>query len=152
MGALWTNIIDIAVGVMLLISQARGWYGLWNTTNINLSIPYTSISASLNILLTIMIVIRLVLLDRKVRAATGSSTGTSRLCKTIATALIESSALYAASSLLMIGLWAVGSSTTYAFLPALCEVQVCDFPQLRSSGRLFKVTTDRIGHRSTAHY
>ena len=119
------------MGIMILISQARGWDGYW-PTNVNLSIPYTSISVSLNIILTLIIVIRLMLHGRNIRAATGSPAGAGGLYKAVATMLIESCALYAVNSLLLIGLWAADSAATGIFLPTLCEIQVRAFLQPRS--------------------
>ena len=89
-----------------------------------------------------MIVIRLVMCGKNVRAATGSPAGSSGLYKSIATMLIESSALFAVSSLLVIGLWASQSSVTYVFSPILSETQVRAFPQLPSMGGLSNVATD----------
>lgn len=140
------------MGVMILISQARGWDGAWPTTDVNLSIPYTSISVSLNIILTLMIVIRLVLHGRNIRAATGSTAGIGGLYKNVATMLIESSALYAVNSLLLIGLWAAGNAISNIFLPTLCEIQVCILLWLRSSGGQTKLTTDWTGHRPAAYH
>ena len=99
------------------------------------TLPYISISLSLNILLTLMIVVRLVLHGRNVRAATGSPVGISGLYKTIATMLIESSALFAVSSVLVIGVMAVDSPLTNTFSPALAETQA-RASTVRVSGRV----------------
>jgi len=108
---------------MVLASKSCGW------GNANFTLPYLSVSVSLNVLLTLMIVIRLVLHERNIRAALGYSTGTSRLYKTVATMLIESSALYAVSSLLLIGLWAAGNGASGIFLPILSQNQVGLLPR-----------------------
>ena len=92
-------------------------------------VPYLLIAVSLNVLLTLMIVIRLVLHGRNVRAATGSVAGISGLYQTIATMFIESSALYAVSSLPVIGLLVARNYVSEAFLPILGETQVCTLPQ-----------------------
>jgi len=99
------------------------------------TLPYILISLSLNILLTLMIIVRLILHSRNVRAATGSPVGISGLYKTIATMLIESSALFAVSSVLVIGVMAVDSPLTnpesinqvttsalYLFVPTIAAV------------------------------
>ena len=95
-------------------------------------IPYFSISVSLNVTLTLMIVVRLVLHGRNVRAATGSWTGIGGLYKTIATMLIESCALFAVSSLFAIGLLAAKSEVAYLAIPILTEIQVRAFPHPQS--------------------
>jgi hypothetical protein len=89
--------------------------------------PYTayiSLSLSLNVLLTFMVVARLVLYSWNVRAATGSPTGTSGVYKSVATMLIESSALFAVSSLLVIVLWAIDHPVVYVFTHILAQTQV----------------------------
>jgi hypothetical protein len=96
----------------------------WGTGDINLGLAYYSISVSLNVILTLMIVTRLVLHSRNVRKAMGAETGTTGLYKTIVTMLIESSALYAASFLLYIGPWGANSNVVNIFFPILAGTQV----------------------------
>ena len=86
-------------------------------------LPYFSISLSLNILLTLMIVIRLILHARKAHTALGV-TGIGGLCKAIVTMLVESSTLYAVSSLLVLGPLSAGSAVVVTFFPILSETQV----------------------------
>ena len=125
------------MGIVVLASQACGW------GDVRLILPHLSVSVLLNVLLTLMIVIRLVLHDRDVRAAIGSPTGMSRLYKTIVTMLIESCALYAVISLLLIGLWAAGNAASGIFLPLISVIQVSFVPQSQSPERLTDVTAAR---------
>ena len=102
-------------------------------------IAYVSISVSLNVLLTLMIVIRLILHARKVRNAIGSLAGISRLCKTISTMFVESCALFTVGSILVIGalatylynwdlgIYIVGEIIMELSLPILAEIQVRAF-------------------------
>jgi len=104
------------------------------------SVPYLSISVSLNALLTMMIVIRLILHGRRIRTAIGPAVGISGLYKTVSTMLVESCALFAVSSLVVIGALATyedswnpsiyfpGSYTVDIFFPILAETQVRTFP------------------------
>ena len=94
------------------------------------NLAFYSISLSLNIILTLMIVIRLVLCGRNMFAVPGSPSGLGRLYKAIATMLIESCALFAVSSLLLIVPWAVSSPVTFLFSPIFAEIQVRAFPQV----------------------
>ena len=107
-----------------------GTAGVYQTTQLLSShwaiLPYFSISLSLNVLLTLMIVIRLVLYTRDIRSVTGEA-GIGGLCKTIVTILIESCALYTVSSLLIIGPWAARNYVVEAFFPILAEAQVRAF-------------------------
>ena len=122
------NFGNVATGIMVTYQMAQPSSSAWATILLNFSIPDISISVSLNVLLTLMIVIRLVLHSRSIRTATGSSPGISGLYTTIATMLVESSTLYAVTSLLLIGLWAAGNRAAGAVLVILAEIQARVFP------------------------
>ena len=122
---LWADFVHTAMGVVMIIYQTRQVNtSIWNTVIADFGLPYYSISISLNVLLTLMIVIRLVLHSRDVRATLGAPGGISGLYKALITMLVESSALYTVNSLLVIGLWAAGSTVAELFFPVLAEVQV----------------------------
>ena len=89
-------------------------------------VAYFSTSLSLNVLLTLMIVIRLILHTRNTRNAMGM-TGIDGLCKTVITMLIESCALYAVSTVLVIGPWSVQNTVAGVFITVLSQTQVCAF-------------------------
>ena len=91
------------------------------------TLSYLSLSASLNVLLTLMIVIRLILHTRNIRNAMGIS-GIGRMCNAISTMLIESCALYTVSTLLVIIPLAVDNYVMDIFFPILAETQVRSFP------------------------
>ena len=86
--------------------------------------PYFSISLSLNVLLTLMIIIRLVLRGRNVQNVVGTPVGMAGLYKTTFTMIVESSALYAVTYVLFLGSWSAGSSVVLVFLPILANTQV----------------------------
>ena len=108
------------MGIALMYQSTKD--GLTYTTMWS-GFPYYSISLSLNILLTLMIVVRLILHIRNIRTAL-EGTGIGGLCKAIITILIESCVLYAVSSLLVIGPWGASNPITYVFLPILDQTQV----------------------------
>ena len=108
------------MGVLATYFQASQKY----TDSINFGIPYFSVSLSLNILLTLMIVLRLVLRGRDVRDAMGPLVGHNKFYKAIITILVESCALYAVSSLLNIGPWCTNNPVQFAFFPILVQTQV----------------------------
>ena len=109
------------MGVMLIHQSSQVASDDWS------AIPYFSISISLDLLLTLMIVIRLILFARNTRTAVGM-VGIGELCRAIVTMLIESSTLYAVNSLLFVVSWATGSHAAQIFLPVLAETQVRAFP------------------------
>ena len=131
------------MGVVMIVYQTwQANSSVWNAVLTNFGLPYYSISISLNVLLTLMIVIRLVVHSRDVRSTLGAPGGISGLYRALITMLVESSALYTVNSLLVIGLWAAGSAVAETFFPVLAEVQVCAFPWLRSSDGLPDVMAD----------
>ena len=111
------------MGTMVVYQNAEQISDVWS------AIPYFSISLSLNVLLTLMIVTRLILLTKNTRTALGI-TGVGGLCKAIVAMLIESCALYAVSSLMVIGPWAARNRITNFFLFILPEAQVRAFLRL----------------------
>ena len=141
----WTNPINVGMGIVTLCFQ----YGRYLSNSPILprfGVPYISISLSLNVLLTVMIVTRLVLHGRNIRTATGSQVGISGLYKTISTMLIESCALFAVSSLVVVAalvragnmfrmdIYYPGSYVLNIFFPILAEIQVRAFPRPQSPG------------------
>ena len=139
------NVVNLAMGIIFNYQTTTAIGRTWTP------LPYYSISLSLNILLTLIIVIRLIIHARRTRAALGMA-GIGGLYKSIVTMLVESSALYGVSSLLVIVPLAAGANPIVDFsLSVLRETQVRDFPSLQSSGRLPNATMDRIGYRPTAH-
>ena len=109
------------MGTVLVYQYAR-----ITVSDNSFSIPYFSISLSLNVLLTVMIIIRLILHTRNTRTALGM-TGIGGFSKAIITMLIESCALFAVSSLLVIATLGSGSVLWNLFTPILTETQVRDF-------------------------
>jgi hypothetical protein len=89
-----------------------------------LEISYFAISLSLNVLLTLMIIVRLALHSRNIRNAIGASSGPGGLYTAIITMLVESSALNAIGYLLYIITDAVGSNLSYLFSPLIGHIQV----------------------------
>lgn len=135
------NVPDAAMGILLLYKTSQP-SSIWNSLAANFGIPYFSISISLNVLLTLMIVARLVLHGRRFRNALGASARTNGLYKAVIAVLVESSAIYAVTSLLFIGPWIAKNRASDTFLPILGEVQVRsifltlppDAPQSRGTG------------------
>ena len=120
---LWANVINAAISTVTVIHQALGPKStILSSIDVNLTIIYLSISISLNVLLTLMIVIRLFLHSRGIRAATNAPGGIGGLYKATITMLIESCALFTVSSLLVVG--PSNSGISYAFFPILAETQV----------------------------
>ena len=93
-------------------------------------LTYYSISVSLNVLLTLMIVVRLILHTRNVRTVMGKS-GIGGLYKAIIAMLVEPCSLFAANTLLFIGLWAPYHYAEEIFRSTLSVTQVRTFHDRR---------------------
>lgn len=93
------------------------------TAMTTLGIAYYSVIPSLNVLLTLMIITRLVLHSRSMRGIMGTSAGANGPYAAIIVMLIESCALYSGTFLLFVILWAARSYGAMVLLPALIQVQ-----------------------------
>ena len=116
-----TSVTGVAMGIAS-VCKASGLIGT------NLNTAYVSVSLSLNVLLALMIVIRLMVHIRDVRKTLGTSNGLNSLFTTTATVvtmLIESYALYAVALLLYVVPWAVDSPILGIFNGVTGAVQVC---------------------------
>ena len=138
-------------GVILIYQSSQLGGGIIHAA-VDFTLLYLSISVSLNVLLTFTIIIWFVLHTKNDRVPMGAPAGIGVLCKAITTMFVESSALYAVSSLLVLVPWIARSSIVEVFLPVLAETQVRTFLQPISSDRLFNVATDRTGHVFIAHH
>ena len=119
------NFTDTAVGIVFIYEYSQPDALVRNAVAIyDFGLPYQSISFSLNVILTLMIVIRLALHSKNIRNAMGTQAGASGLYNAIITMLIESFALYAVIALLYFVTWVVDDSSQFIFNPIIPEVQV----------------------------
>ena len=112
------------MGIVTLHVASQPNSNLWYGATTRFGLPYFIISVGLNVVLTLMISFRLILHSRNIRGVMGSTSGISSLCRATVTMLIESSALYAITSLLFIAPYAASNFASDIFLPVLAEVQV----------------------------
>jgi hypothetical protein len=119
------NATDTAMGIMFIYRSSQpDTLATESAPIINFGAPFLSISLSLNVLLTLMIVARLIWHRRKIRNAVDSTVTSGGLYNTAITILVESSALYAVSFLVFIGLWGAKNPVQYTFLQILAQTQV----------------------------
>jgi hypothetical protein len=113
---------------------------------------YYSIALSLNLLLTLMIITRLVLHSKNIRSALGAQHGVGGLYKTIIAMLVESCALYAVSFVLLVAPWAsqnVIQLITFQILPELQVRSVFLLPRPSSILGCLTVMTNSALPRSS---
>ena len=118
-----TRATDSAMGIANVYQLSGPLFGTITGTNIATS--YYSICLSLNVLLTLMIVVRLAVHIRNVRKATGSSGGLHTTTAAVVAMLIESYALYAITLITYIVPLAIQSPVVSIFNGVLGAVQVC---------------------------
>ena len=120
------NTTDVVLGIAnIYYSSALRFQ---NVTGLNIVTSYNSICLALNVLLTLMIVVRLIVHIRNVRKATETLDGSSGLhtaTAAVVTMLIESYALYAGILLAYTIPYAVNNNVTTVFSGVICPVQVC---------------------------
>ena len=107
--------------MLLLFQLKQPNANLWTKTTVNFGIPYWSLSASLNILVTLLIVLRLLYVRRRLSKALSSSH--TRTYISVATMLVESAALYSITALIFIITYARNSAVQSLVLPVLGQVQ-----------------------------
>ena len=120
-----TNTTDVVFGIANICYDSRTRY--YTATEVNIATSYYSICLSLNVVLTLMIVVRLVMHIRNIRKATGASDGSSGLhtaAATVVMMLIESYALYACVLLTYTIPWSVNGWAAPLFSGAVGAVQV----------------------------
>ena len=119
------NVIDTATGITFICKVSRPTSTTHISANLKtIGLPHNSISVSLNVLLTLMVVVRLMLHNKEIRKAMGTSTTNGGLHKAIVTMLVQSCALYTVNFVLFIGLWAVNNPIANTFFPILIQTQV----------------------------
>ncbi|EPQ58308.1 hypothetical protein GLOTRDRAFT_72606, partial [Gloeophyllum trabeum ATCC 11539] len=113
---------SFAMGTILLTQVSRPGLSLWSTSSINFALTYFSISLSLNILVTLFILVRLLLHRREMCKSLGEAYG--KYYVAIAAILVESAALYAACSILFLVPYVLNHPLQFIFMQILSQVQI----------------------------
>lgn len=106
----------------MLIATGGSGAGFWATETVKIGTAYWSLTISLNVLLTILIVSRLLTQRNKIQLVLGKQH--SRMYTSISAMLIESAALYSIWALVFLISYAKNNTFQNLVLPALCQVQV----------------------------
>jgi len=113
-----------ALGIITIYDSSHLASGIQTSVSVKISTAYYSVSLALNVLLTLMIVIRLARHSRNIRKAMGTVDGASGLYSTLITMLVESYALYAVSFIVFIALFNTTSPAQDIFSQILTGTQV----------------------------
>ncbi|KZP13543.1 hypothetical protein FIBSPDRAFT_753223 [Athelia psychrophila] len=111
---------SIITSICLLVSIERTG-GFWGKEAVKFGIAYWTLSISLNIIITVLIVARLILRRKRMRSALGDEHG--HMYTSISAMLIESAALYSVWGLVFLITYAKNSAFNNILLPALGQVQ-----------------------------
>ncbi|KAL1736337.1 hypothetical protein FB107DRAFT_221861 [Schizophyllum commune] len=114
-------ITSFVLGILWLKQVGTADQSPWDSSGINFTIPYYSMSLALNILVTLLIVARLMLYRRRVRSALGSTHGMHYT--SLAAMVVESAGIYSAYSLLFLVPFAMNHPLAQLFLQGLSPVQ-----------------------------
>jgi hypothetical protein len=94
----------------------------FSSTNVNYTVPYLSLSLALNIIITLVIVLRLLTYRHRISKVLGSSYGTQYT--SIAAMIVESAALYSAFSVVFLTLFLLNNPISATFLQSFTQVQI----------------------------
>ncbi|KAG1829615.1 hypothetical protein EV424DRAFT_1507199 [Suillus variegatus] len=112
---------SIAMAIMWLL-QVTTSAPYFSSTDIDYTIPYLTLSLALNIIITIVIVLRLLTYRRRISKVLGSSYGTQYT--SIAAMIVESAALYSTFSVAFLTLFGLNNAISETFLVSLTQVQI----------------------------
>ncbi|KAF5348728.1 hypothetical protein D9758_006797 [Tetrapyrgos nigripes] len=111
----------VASGILLLVSVTHSDNSFFSEQSVNIGTAFWSISMGLNIILTVLIVVRLLLSRYRVRNTIGPRYGQNYI--SIISMLIESAALYSIWALVFLITYARGSAAQNILLPPLGQIQ-----------------------------
>jgi len=106
-----------AMSVLTVWQNAQPGAQFFSTISASFALPWSSLTSSLNIILTLMIVARLMYARSKLVAVLGKQHA--KLYTSIAAMVVESSSIYGSMSLAFIVCYALGSSFVNVVLPLL---------------------------------
>ena len=112
------------MGITFICQTLRPGTFSYSSVGLSFGLSFYAISVSLNILLTLMIVTRLILHNRNIRNAMGTAHKPAGLYNAVVTMLIESCAIYAVTYILYIAPWSTENSAQLIFSPILTVAQV----------------------------
>ncbi|KLO05094.1 hypothetical protein SCHPADRAFT_884040 [Schizopora paradoxa] len=143
-----------ALNCLTIFQEAQPGAGLWAHTTVQFALPFWSFSVGLNILLSLAIAVRLVMM-RRALTASGVPSEHGRVYTSIAAIIVESSALYSVTSLIYLICFARGSNVQNLLLPAIDQF-VCIAPELISlrivMGQSWTREETRIAMQSLVHH
>ncbi|KAG2125017.1 hypothetical protein DEU56DRAFT_585563 [Suillus clintonianus] len=137
---------SFVTGTLWLVTMSRPTKSTTGWMSIRLLFPYTCVALAINIFVSLLTVLRLLYLRRRISKIFGPSHGA--IYTSISAIVIESASIYSICSLLYLIPFAVHNPLSYAFLQILGEAQVSVHMLLRMNCDL----RSSLDHRLTPHY
>ncbi|EMD34961.1 hypothetical protein CERSUDRAFT_116481 [Gelatoporia subvermispora B] len=138
-----TWLASTVLSVLSTFQAALPNSSLWANNTLDFSVPFWSLSMSLNILLTILLVTRLLYMRRRIIATLGRQYG--QMYTGIAAMIVESALPYALVSFIFVVLYGLNNTAANLFIPLVSQVQ-CIAPMLV----ILRVTRGRAWSYDTA--
>ncbi|KAF9445738.1 hypothetical protein P691DRAFT_709869 [Macrolepiota fuliginosa MF-IS2] len=136
---------SFCMGVVIIFQSSRPSQSFWSSAAIPFGLAYYVLTAVLTIIATILMTFRLLMARRQFIRAMGNSPH-ARQYLSIATMLIESSALYAIWSIIFIGLYIVNHPMQSVFLGTLTDISIIALLLIIfrvSQGQAWKANTEQ---------
>lgn len=112
----------LVLSILTLVQSALPGANLWTQITFTFAVPYWSLSIAINILLTLLIIIRLVTIRNRLRAALGNQH--TKTYTSLIAIMVESASIYSTISLIYIVAYAKSWKVQNLVLPALAQVMV----------------------------
>lgn len=109
------------MSIMVIFQSSRPNASLWTTTTVQFTLPYFTISVSLNIILTLLLVGQLLRMSYGLRKTMGKDHAATYI--SIAAMLLESATPYAVVGLIFIITYARSATATCKISPCPCSAR-----------------------------
>ncbi|KAI0667416.1 hypothetical protein C8Q78DRAFT_378708 [Trametes maxima] len=116
-----------AMSIMVVIQSSRPNGTLWSSSTVQFTLPYFVFSISLNLMLTLLLVGRLLYMSHRTKKALGAEHGAAYI--SIAAMLVESATPFAVTSVIFIITYAQNSNVQNLILPVLGQI-MCINPEV----------------------
>lgn len=110
------------MSILHCVQASRANAALWDQTTLNLSVPYASLAMSLNILLTIVLVWRL--LDLRRRLPITVTEEVRQRYNGVEALIVETALPYGLVSFIFVVLYGLGNTGSNLFVPLLVQLEV----------------------------
>ncbi|KAI0359767.1 hypothetical protein OH77DRAFT_1434208 [Trametes cingulata] len=116
-----------AMSIMVIVQSSYPNSNLWASTTVQFLLPYFAISISLNVMLTLLLVGRLMYMSYRARQSLGAEHA--RTYMSIAAMLVESAVPYAVTAIIFVITYAENSNVQNLLLPVLAQI-MCINPEV----------------------